>query len=82
MGSSRNTYLMAAAALIVLGILALIGGIIYLTTAGSNLPSFMGHVAHMKAKRTRRGDVGIVVAVVLLIAGVVAGVQGSRQPRA
>ncbi|HTZ10590.1 MAG TPA: hypothetical protein VMB72_16060 [Acidimicrobiales bacterium] len=57
----------------VLGLLALIAGIIYFTVDANQLPSFLGalHI-HTHAKRKRRGEAAIVIAVVLwVIAGIV-----------
>jgi hypothetical protein len=60
-----------AIVLVVLGALAIIAGIIYLTEPAQSLPSFMpGHLAHVAAKRTARGTAGLILGVVLLIVGV------------
>ena len=52
--------------LIVVGILFVVVGVIYLTTAAPDLPSFIpGHVAHVKHARkySKRGIAAIAVAV-------------------
>jgi hypothetical protein len=64
--SQRNAL---AAVVIVVGILALVAGIIYLTVAAKSLPSFMGSLAGMTGHRSKRGIAGVVVGAVLLLAG-------------
>ena len=62
-----------AAVIGVIGLLALIAGIIYFTVPAHSLPSFLGPLPHaaVKAHRKRRGDAAIAVAVVLwVIAGI------------
>jgi len=77
-----------AAVLGVLGLLALIAGIIYFTVEANQLPSFLGplHI-HTHAHRKRRGEAAIVIAVVLwVIGGIVyyvdtrARARGESQP--
>ena len=53
---------------VVLGILAVVAGIIYLVEPVSSLPSFFpGHAAHGQIHHHTRGYVAIAVGVVLLI---------------
>jgi uncharacterized membrane protein len=68
--------------LVVLGILAIVAGIIYYVEPANSLPSFFpGHLAHFTGKHTKRGLAGIVVGVVLLIIGVVVSRSGRRSAR-
>jgi uncharacterized membrane protein HdeD (DUF308 family) len=60
--------------LVVLGILAVIVGIIYLAEPVHSLPSFFpGYAAHGQGHHHIRGYVAIGVGVILLIIGVAAG---------
>ena len=60
--------------LVVLGILAVVAGIIYLVEPISSLPSFFpGHTAHGRGHHHIRGYVAIVVGIILLIIAAVAG---------
>jgi len=61
-----------AAVLAVLGVLALVGAIMYFTIPAHSLPSFLGPLQRVKAHRKRRGEAAIALAVVLwVIAGIV-----------
>jgi hypothetical protein len=61
-----------AAVIGVVGLLALIGGILYFTTPAHSLPSFLGPLPRVNAHRKRRGEAAIAIAVVLwVIAGIV-----------
>ena len=61
-------------ALAVLGILAVVVGIIYLVEPVQSLPSFFpGHVSHGHIHHHTRGYIAIVVGVILLIVAAVAG---------
>ena len=65
-----------AAVIGVLGLLALIGGILYFTTPAHSLPSFLGPLPRVNAHRKRRGEAAIAIAVVLwVIAGIVLFVE-------
>jgi hypothetical protein len=60
--------------LIVLGVLALIAGVIYLVEPVHSLPSFFpGHAAHGNIHHHIRGYVAIAIGIVLLIVAAVAG---------
>jgi hypothetical protein len=60
--------------LVVLGILAVVVGIIYLVEPVGSLPSFFpGHVAHGSGHHHIRGYIAIVVGIILLIIAAVAG---------
>jgi hypothetical protein len=65
---NSNAYRAVAAVLVVLGVLAIIAGIMYLTVKGGNLPSFVpGHVkgGSRTGHHTKRGLAGIAAGVVL-----------------
>jgi hypothetical protein len=64
---------LAAAAIVVVGLLALAAGVIYLTVEAKSLPSFMGKISGDPAHRSLRGIVALIVGVLL-----VAGVAGLR----
>jgi len=77
-----------SAVLGVLGLLALIAGIIYFTVPAHSLPSFLGpltkppSVLHSSVHRKRRGEAAIVIAVVLwVIAGIVLFVDSRSRSR-
>ena len=64
--------------LILLGILALVVGIIYLVEPVHSLPSFFpGHVAHGQTHHHIRGYIAIAVGIILVIIAAVSG--GSRR---
>jgi hypothetical protein len=54
----------------IIGILALIAGVIYLTTEAHALPSFMGQIHGDPAHRSLRGVVALIVGVLLIAAGI------------
>lgn len=60
---------LVAAVLVVLGILALVAGVIYLTVDAKSLPSFMGQVHAYAGHRTRRGIAALIIGALLLLAG-------------
>ena len=55
-------------ALLVIGLLALIAGIIYLTVPAHSLPSIMGSLPK-NGHRSKRGVAGVVVGAVLAVIG-------------
>lgn len=68
--------------LVVLGILAIVAGIIYYVEPARSLPTwFPGHLAHIRGKHTRRGLAGIIVGAVLLIGGLIVATVGRRPSR-
>jgi hypothetical protein len=59
-----------SALVIVVGALAIIGGVVYISVPAHSLPTFVpGYIAHAKAKHTSRGEVGLAIGVVLVIIG-------------
>jgi hypothetical protein len=59
----------------VLGLVALVVAIIYFTVPAHSLPSFLGPLHRVAAKRKRRGEAAIGLAVVLfVVAGIVVAV--------
>jgi len=67
MSSRQRAY--AAAAIVVVGLLALAVGVIYLTVEAKSLPSFMGQINGDHAHRSLRGIVALIVGVLLLAGG-------------
>jgi uncharacterized membrane protein HdeD (DUF308 family) len=60
--------------LVVLGVLAVVVGIIYLVEPVGSLPSFFpGHVAHGHIHHHTRGYIAIAIGIVLLIIAAIAG---------
>jgi hypothetical protein len=58
-----------AIVLAVIGIIALIVGIIYFVDGANALPSFLpGHIAHKTFHHDKRATAGVVVGVLLLVA--------------
>lgn len=59
----------------ILGLLALVAAIIYFTVPAHSLPSILGPLHRVPAKRKRRGEAAIGLAVVLfVVAGIVIAV--------
>ncbi len=75
----RDQRKLAAAVLVLIAIVALVVGVIYLTTEAKSLPSFMGQVHGATGKRSHRGIAALVVAGVLLVAGI--GLLTARRQR-
>jgi hypothetical protein len=68
-----------SALVIVVGILAIAGGILYVSVPAHSLPSFFpGYIAHAKAKHTSRGEVGLAIGAVLVVIGAVLAISGRR----
>jgi amino acid permease len=59
----------AAAVLVVIGIVALVVGVIYLTVEAQSLPSILGQLHGISGHRSARGIGAVIVGVVLLVAG-------------
>jgi hypothetical protein len=55
---------------IVVGLLAIAGGVVYISVPADSLPTFFpGYIAHAGAKHTSRGEVGLAIGVVLVLIG-------------
>ncbi len=66
--------------LVVLGILAVVVGVVYLVEPIHSLPSFFpGHALHGRGHHHIRGYVAIVVGIILLIIGALAGRSRRRR---
>ena len=55
--------------LLLVGLAALVIGIVYFAVPTDKLPSFMGHIAHMKGHRSRRGLAALIGGVVIVVGG-------------
>jgi hypothetical protein len=55
--------------LLVIGALAIIAGIVYLTVPAHSLPSFMGQVSKANVHRSKRGWAGLIVGICLAAVG-------------
>ena len=65
--------------LVVLGVLAIVAGIIYYAEPAKSLPVFFpGHAAHLTGRHTTRGLVGSIAGAVLLIIAVITARAGRR----
>jgi hypothetical protein len=65
---------------LIVGLVALVAGVIYLVVPAGSLPSFIpGHLAGVTNKHTNRGMAGIGVGIVLLVLAMVLG-RRSRSP--
>ncbi len=69
-----------AVILVIIGILAIIAGVIYLVEPAKSLPSFMGTITHPAARanahRNLRGWTALAVGVILLVAAWFTGRAG------
>jgi hypothetical protein len=81
----RSPQLTLAAVLAVIGILALIAGIIYLSTPISSLPSFFPGASSSHALahsyHNSRGLAGVIFAIILFVIAAVLAVGGARSGR-
>jgi hypothetical protein len=78
----RSSQLSLAAVIAVIGLLALIAGIIYLAEPASSLPSFFpGASKTLHGYHSARGVAGIVFAVILWIVALALAISGGRARR-
>lgn len=82
-GSSGS--MIVVAVLVIIGILAVVAGVIYLIEPAKSLPSILGTITHPAARanahRSLRGWTALVVGVVLLVAALLVG-RSARSSRA
>lgn len=68
--------------LVVIGVLAIVAGIFYMTQPAHALPSILpGYLAHSMGKHTKRGILADAIGAVLLVVGTAVAVSGARRPR-
>ena len=66
--------------LLIVGVAAVVAGVLYLTQPANSLPTFFpGYAAHVVAKHSKRGYAGIALGAVFLIAALVVAFRGSWQ---
>lgn len=66
--------------ILIIGIVALIAGVIYYVVPADSLPSFIpGHLAGVTNKHTNRGTAGIIAGIVLVVLAMAIG-RRSRSP--
>ena len=69
-----------ALVLLIVGIAAVVAGVLYLTQPAHSLPTFFpGYAAHEVAKHTKRGYAGIALGAVLVIVAFVVALTGPRR---
>ena len=65
---------------LILGVVAIIAGVVYLVVPAGSLPSFIpGHLAGVTAKHGSRGVAGVLLGVVLVVVGAALG-RTNRSP--
>lgn len=64
-----STQRIAAAVVFLVGVVALVVGIIYLTVQAHSLPGILGPVHNYVGHRSKRGTAGVIVGAVLLVIG-------------
>jgi hypothetical protein len=69
------------AVLVLLGLIALAGAIVYFTVPAHSLPSFLGTLPRVKAHRRRRGEAALVIAIVLWVIAAVIYFANARNAR-
>lgn len=68
--------------LVVIGVLAVVAGVFYLTQPAHALPTFLpGYLAHSMGKHTKRGIAAVAAGAVVFIVGFVLAVSAARRPR-
>ena len=66
--------------LLIVGIAAVVAGVLYLTQPAHSLPTFFpGYAAHVVSKHTNRGYAGIALGAVLVIVAFVVALTGPRR---
>jgi hypothetical protein len=68
------------AVLVIVGALAIVAGVLYLTQPAHSLPSFFpGYSAHVVGKHPHRGYAGIAVGAILLVGAFLLAMTGARR---
>jgi len=66
--------------LLIVGVAAIVAGVLYLTQPAHSLPTFFpGYAAHVVSKHTNRGYAGIALGAVLVIVAFVVALTGPRR---
>ena len=66
--------------LLIIGVAAIVAGVLYLTQPAGSLPSFFpGYAAHVASKHTHRGYAGIAFGAVLVIVSFVVALTGPHR---
>jgi amino acid transporter len=66
--------------LFIVGVAAIVAGVLYLTQPAHSLPTFFpGYAVHVVAKHTKRGYAGIALGAVLVIVAFVVALTGPRR---
>ena len=66
--------------LLIVGVAAIVAGVLYLTQPAHSLPTFFpGYAAHVVSKHTHRGYAGIAFGAVLIIVAFVVASTGRRR---
>lgn len=66
--------------ILVIGVAAIVTGVLYLTQPANSLPSFFpGYAAHVVGKHTHRGYAGVAFGAVLVIVSFVVALTGPRR---
>ena len=76
---SNSLRVALSAILVILGILALVVAVIYLTVSIHSLPGFIPGKHQVNGHYHKRGAIAAVIGVVLLAIGAVVGFRGRRQ---
>jgi 4-hydroxybenzoate polyprenyltransferase len=66
--------------LLIVGVAAIVAGVLYITQPAHSLPTFFpGYAAHVVSKHTHRGYAGIALGAVLIIVAFVVASTGRRR---
>jgi 4-hydroxybenzoate polyprenyltransferase len=66
--------------LLVVGVAAVVAGVLYLTQPANSLPTFFpGYAAHVVGKHMKRGYAGVALGAVLVIVAFVVALTGPRR---
>ena len=66
--------------LLIVGVAAVVAGVLYLTQPANSLPTFFpGYAAHVVGKHMKRGYAGVALGAVLVIVAFVVALTGPRR---